>query len=287
MVRVVLRSGDEPGADGNPTKASTLTISPNASASPVVLLHSGGMSGRQWRKLAEALGQRHRVITPDFIGSGEQPPWPENEPFHFSQDVDRIDGVLRALGEPVHLVGHSYGGFVALMMAKRAPTLLRSITAYDPVAFGVLHAENDAEGLDDLARAANNPVFTNEATGGDDAWFEAFVDYWNGTGTWRGMPQAARDAFLRVGRKVYWEVATLMEERTGADAYGDLDPPALFVTGDRSPAAARRVVTLLAAAFPHGRALILEGAGHMGPISHGAVFNPAVVEAIARAEASR
>lgn len=266
-------------------KAGPLTNSQPRSPSPVVLLHSGGMSGRQWRKLADALGPRHRVLTPDFIGSGERPPWPADQPFHFSQDVDAIEQLLRDLGEPAHLVGHSYGGFVALMVAKRAPRQFLSLTTYDPVAFGVLHAASDAEGLDDLARAANDPVFTNETTGGDDAWFQAFVDYWNGAGTWRGMPQAARDAFLRVGRKVYWEVATLMQERTGADAYGDLDPPALFVTGDRSPPAARRVVTLLAAAFPHGSKRILEGAGHMGPISHGTVFNQAVVDAIARAEA--
>ena len=37
----------------------------------VVLLHSGGMSGRQWRRLAGLLSASYRVVTPDFLGSGD------------------------------------------------------------------------------------------------------------------------------------------------------------------------------------------------------------------------
>ncbi len=235
------------------------------------------MSSRQWGRLGEILAGTHRVIAPDLLGSGANPPWPPEKLFDLSEDVDAIEALVDTLGEPVHLVGHSYGGLLALKLARRDPARVRSLTAYDPVAFGVLYAANDAEGLADLARAGGNPVFTDFAHGGNDAWFEVFVDYWNGPGAWRGMTQAGRDSFLRVGRKVFFEVWSLMHDRTPASAYAGIDAPALFLGGEASPPAARRVVALLGEAFPRGRAQIVPGAGHMGPLTHGTAVNDVIV----------
>ena len=50
------------------------------------LLHSGGMSSRQWRKLAELLSRKRSVRAPDFLGSGDNEPWPADKPFHFLDD---------------------------------------------------------------------------------------------------------------------------------------------------------------------------------------------------------
>jgi len=241
------------------------------------------MSSRQWTRLAETLGRTHRVIAPDLLGSGANSPWPDEEPFDLSQDVDVIEGLVEKLGEPVHVVGHSYGGLLALTLARRAPARIRSLTAYDPVAFGVLHAAGDAEGLLDLERARRNPLFTDFARGGSDAWFEVFVDYWNGPGAWRGMTETGRASFLRVGRKVFFEVWSLMHDRTPASAYAAIQAPALLLGGESSPAAARRVVALLGRALPAGRVQMIPGAGHMGPLSHGAVVNETIAAHIAAA----
>jgi pimeloyl-ACP methyl ester carboxylesterase len=244
-----------------------------AVTAPVLLLHSSGMSSRQWGRLTEILSPTHRVIAPDLLGSGANPLWPDDKPFDLSMDVDVIEGIVKDLGEPVHVVGHSYGGLLAVTLARRIPHRILSLVAYDPVAFGVLHDANDAEGLADLARAAENPRFTDYAHGGDDLWFEVFVDYWNGPGAWRGMTEAGRESFLRVGRKVFLEVWSLIHDRTPASAYSAIEAPALFLGGEASPVAARRVVALIAAAFPKGQSRMIEGAGHMGPLTHGRVVN--------------
>ena len=237
------------------------------------------MSSRQWGRLSEALGGTHRVIAPDLLGSGGNPPWPAERVFDLSEDVDAIEALIEreAPGTRVHLVGHSYGGLLALKLARRDPTRIRSLATYDPVAFGVLHAVNDEEGLADLARADGNPVFTDFAHGGDDAWFEVFVDYWNGPGAWREMSASGRDSFLRVGRKVFFEVWSLMHDRTPASAYAGIEAPSLFIGGERSPAAARRVVAIIGSALPKGRILMIPNAGHMGPLTHAAQVNEAIV----------
>lgn len=240
---------------------------------PVLLLHSGGMSSRQWRRLAERLaGEGFRAIAPDFLGAGENPPWPDGAPFHFHQDVEAIEAMIAA---PVHLIGHSYGGLVALTVARRRPEIVRSIAVYDPVAFGVLQEEAAPEEAAEMARV--EAILGDETIGGGDAWMEAFVDWWNGAGSWRAMPAPSREAFLRVGRKVFLEVKSLMGDRTPASAYANVTAPALILSGAASPEPARRVGALLAAAMPRGRQLLVEGAGHMGPITHPAAVEEAIL----------
>jgi pimeloyl-ACP methyl ester carboxylesterase len=242
------------------------------------------MSSRQWSRLAETLASTHRVVAPDLLGSGANPAWPDDEPFDLRQDVEAIESVVDELGGEAHVVGHSYGGLLALTLARRAPERVRSLAVYDPVAFGVLYAPDDAEGLADLARAASTPVFTDYERGGSDAWFEAFIDYWNGPGAWRGMTEAGRASFLRVGRKVFYEVWSLMHDRTPGSAYASIEAPALLLGGAASPAAARRVVDVLAHALPNARLQMIPGAGHMGPLSHGSIVNGAIAAHIRAAD---
>jgi pimeloyl-ACP methyl ester carboxylesterase len=251
----------------------------------VLLLHSGGLSGRQWRRLIEQLRGTHRVIAPDFLGSGANEPWPAGAPFHFHQDVDAVEALVSRVGERVHVVGHSYGGLVGLTLARLHPAQVRSLAVYDPVAFGVIHDAQDEEGLADLARSDANPIFLDDALGGSEPWLEGFVDYWNGPGSWQTMPAPSREAFLRVGRKVYLEVKSLLTDRTGRAAYAALDVPALILVGERSPVAAQRATAWLASSLRRGTLERVQGAGHMGPISHAAPVNAAIVRHILEASA--
>ena len=89
---------------------------------------------------------------------------------------------------PIHLVGHSYGGAVALRFAMQQPERLRSLVLIEPVAFHLLR--------DEAPDPANRHLFgeVTELAGlvspaplpsGDYRCAMArFVDYWNGEGAW-------------------------------------------------------------------------------------------------------
>ena len=227
---------------------------------PVLLVHSGGFTSRQWKKLEAALAPTHRVIAPDLVGYGARPRWPAGEPFHFQADVDLL---LSIATEPMHVVGHSYGGLLALQLALQAPARVRSLALYEPVAFGVLdRADFDLPAFDPAA---------------PDAWLEAFVDWWNGQGAWQRLGDDTKAAFRDVAWKLSEEVRSLCSDRTGA-SYAAVVQPTLLLGGGKTTALERRVLDTLAVTLPHATLRIFPELGHMGPITHAGLVNAAIVE---------
>jgi pimeloyl-ACP methyl ester carboxylesterase len=254
----------------------------DAGTGPVaLLLHSSGMSGEQWRRTAEGLRQEGmRTIVPDFLGSGRSAAWPEGKPFEFGHDVDVVAGLLREIGQPVHLVGHSYGGFIALQAALREPARVLSMALYDPVAFGVLDPEADA---DAFAERATLSFHWGETAAEHEAWLQSFVGYWSGAEAWPRLREAARAEMIRVGWIVYSGARSLVGDGTPAAAYRPVAVPTTLVTGDGSPIAAQRIVARLGEALAGARVERLPGAGHMGPLTHGKVFTERLAAHLAAA----
>lgn len=245
-------------------------------ARPVALLvHSGGFTSRQWRKLAAALEATHQVLAPDLIGYGASGAWPPGEPFHFRQDVALLASLLEDVRGPVQVVGHSYGGFLALQLALARPDAVRSLALYEPVAFGILDEPSDEDAHRILERVESH--YDLGGDGVDEPWLAQFVDWWNGPGAWAGLNDATRESFRAVGWKLYQEVSTLMADRSDRSIYGTITAPTLLLGGALSPLPERRVLEKLAAALPRATLQVLAGVGHMGPITHGNEVNAAIV----------
>ena len=85
----------------------------------VVALHCSLGSGRQWSKLAGALGPDMQVIAPDLAGYGSNPV-SSDLPTTLAQEVEGLPLARRARG-PIHLVAHSYGGAIAFKIATASP----------------------------------------------------------------------------------------------------------------------------------------------------------------------
>jgi pimeloyl-ACP methyl ester carboxylesterase len=251
---------------------------------PVVLLHSGGLSGRQWRRLRDLLSPDRRVIVPDLLGYGASSPWPVGEPFAMEQDLEALRALLDHAGGPAHLVGHSYGGLLALKLAIERPAAARSLALYEPVAFGLLDRAADADAWA-LLEAIPLAYDATGPGGVDEAWLSSFVGWWNGSGAWASLGAEAKAGFRATGWKVFSEVSSLMADRTPREAYAAVTAPALLMGGERSPMPAGRVLERLAAALPRATRHGFPGFGHMAPVSHAAAVNEAIAAHVARASA--
>lgn len=236
---------------------------------PVVLLHSSGASGAQWRALAERLAKRYRVFTPDLCGYGTAAPWSGSEPFRLAHEARIVHDLVQSIGEPVHLLGHSYGGAVALHFARLNGALVRSLALVEPVAF---HLLDDRAEIEAVAGKVARAVACGDFVGG----FGAFVEYWSGPGSWDALPAAKRAAMAARLPKVAMEFHAVLSEVADMDAYREINNPTLIVRGALSPRPTRRICELLAQALPEARLVTLEGAGHMAPLTHADQVNDLV-----------
>ena len=256
---------------------SQLHVEETGTGTPVVLLHSSGLSGRQWRRLTANLVARGlRPVVPNLTGHGASAPWPEPRPFSFRQDVDAVVTLLRR-GDAMHVVGHSYGALVGLLAAAEVPERLRSLALFEPVTFGVLDPIADADACRTLETVDSRwgPSMAER-----DRWLKMFVDYWGGVGAWEALREEARGEFRRVGWVVREGVRTLVEDRTPAAAYCVIRVPVTLLTGERSPLAARRVVERLGQTLPDSRVAVIAGAGHMAPLTHADSVNDVIGNAL-------
>ena len=246
---------------------------------PVVLLHCTGSSGNQWRGIADALlsgplaanrdGRGYRLIMPDLRGYGESEPWSGRGPMRLVDDAAIVRALADEAGEPVHLVGHSYGGAVALTAALHTPEALSSLTLIEPAAFFLLRGGSASDHALFVEIASVGERIAKGLVNGEyRAAMEHFVDYWSGADAWRSMAPQAHDMLCRRIAAIALNFATTTGEKTPLEAAGRLKLPTLLLHGTRTKPIARRIVERLMWTLPNATLRTVEGAGHMLPLTH-------------------
>jgi pimeloyl-ACP methyl ester carboxylesterase len=251
----------------------------------VLLLHGTAGSSAQWRSLTDMLRSGCHVVAPDLYGYGESDPWPGNGSFSLAEEVALARAVLPLLRGPIHLVGYSYGGAVALRFAFQHPERLRSLTLIEPVAFHLLRDDSqdpgDARLVDEVMDIAAL-ISQAAVTGSYQSAMAHFIDYWNGPGAWQHTKPELQNALVRRVPKVALDFWATITESTPRAAYREIGAPTLILRGTHSPRPTRRIAEVLADCLPNARLRTIERAGHLLPLTHKEAVNAAVAEHLSR-----
>jgi pimeloyl-ACP methyl ester carboxylesterase len=236
----------------------------------LLCLHCSGSSGRQWDRYVAALSRRFEVVAPDLLGSGGPLPWPLSAPLRLDDEVAHVERWLGGAPGGVHLLGHSYGGAVALQLALRWPHRVRSLTLYEPVRFALLFGRPGAAPEGEAIVAVGRRIGAQARQGRLHEAAQTFVDYWSGPGNWLAIEPRRRDALAQRMPKVVSEFEALFADEVPAAAYEALAMPVHLLGGTRSPRPAQLVARLLARLLPRARHQVLPGLGHMAPVTDAA-----------------
>lgn len=261
------------------TANSTVSYLERGSGPPVVFVHSSGLGARQWERTIDALGAGHRCLAPDLSGYGRSSAARDDTDVALAQDADIVGAIVELAGQGTHLVGHSYGGAVALLVARTASNLA-SLTLIEPVIADLLRSSGSADAAADLGSLSSSFLGALE-TSDPKAALKPFVDYWNADGAWDNLPPEAQAGLAALAPKIGMEVrgvAFTPSQDFGLDA---IDIPVLVLTGGETRMAPKRMSELAVSAMPRATHQIISGAGHMSPLTHPAEVAGAIASHLA------
>jgi len=235
----------------------------------VIALHCSGAGASQWDRLAEALGPAYEVLVPEHYGCESSGAWSGEHAFTLADEAARTITLIDESDDKVHLVGHSYGGGVALHVAVARPKRIASVALYEQSAIHLLRqmGESGADAateIDTVARRMCESVITGDYRGG----VARFVDYWNGPGAWNAMRPAAQKALIGWAPKGLLDFHALIDDTTEGHLPHLGIPDAPPARRERAEAKSHHFVEDLSRRLPNSRLMVIAGAGHMGPLTH-------------------
>lgn len=237
-------------------------------------LHCSLAFGGAWAGLAKHLGQDLTLIAPDMPSHGRSPDWDEVSDFTdtvFQSALEALDSA------PMDVFGHSFGAVVALRLAATHPERVRSLTLIEPVFFAV--AQQDAPEAMIEHDTLSEPFVRAVVVGDRTETARCFNRLWGDGSDWHGLPEKSRAAMIRAIHMIPATSDFLYKDTAGMLLPGVLDRaamPTLLVRGSTSLPAVTAIADGLVARMPNASQSVIEGAGHMAPISHPALVSEAI-----------
>lgn len=268
------------------------------SGEPVVLVHGGISDHRIWQVQREALGRKYRAIAYSCRYHWPNGPAPPDAEHPFAEHVDDVEALVMALGAaPAHLVGNSSGGLLCLLLAIRAPKLVRSLVLLEPFVLPLLvsvppkplelfklalrHPRTAAAIVQFGARGlgpARGAFERGDLEGGLRLFTRAVLGA-------RGVEQMteARKAQARDNLNVFASQLTRGNfPSVGPDDVRRIAVPTLLLSGKQSPAIMRLLTDRLHDLLPHAERVDIPAASHDAHVDNPSAVTGAALSFLAR-----
>jgi len=275
--RIAHRSSAAQKRSGN-VLANGLSFSylEEGSGTPVVLVHGSVSDYREWSAQMSPLATHYRVIAYSRRYHWPNSPPPKDADASIERQAEDLGAILKAMNlAPAHIVGHSFGGSVALYLTLRHPELVRTLILAEPAITSILGTlpENDPVFKDSQAvRAEMKNVF---ATGDPERIVSTYAA--------RVAPGELEHATPDLRQMLLANVAAFQLDFnsrrppiTCEDAQ-QVAVPVLVLSGERSPLGLRSIAETAARCLKATKLIKIPQATHWMQHDHARAFNEAVL----------
>ena len=220
---------------------------------PLVLVHGAAADRSRWSPVLPALEERFTVYAIDRRGRGGSG---DADGYAIEREYEDVAAVVDSLGEPVNLLGHSYGALCALEAALLTWNV-RKLVLYDPgieVAAQEIYPHEVIERLEALLEAGDRAgivVTTMREVAGLPP---EVVEYMRSQPVWQARVAAAHT--------IPRELRAVKAYRFDPERFRDLGMPTLLLSGGDSPTALRKAAEAADEALPNSRLVVMPGQGH-------------------------
>jgi pimeloyl-ACP methyl ester carboxylesterase len=248
-----------------PPASPSIEFVESGSGPPLLFLPGSFSTPAAWRALHKALPPGWRLAATSLCGYGATAERRLPADTAMAHEVAVVVEAARRLGGPVHLVGHSFGGTVALAAALSGAVAVASLALFEANPLALLRPGNPALHAEavDLSRR-----FAAAVAAGDPAAPGLIIDYWGGPGSFAALPAAVRDYCRQTAPANVLDWPCCLGFQAGPADYAGLRAPVLLARGARANPAMVAITGALAASLPRCRTAVVEDAGHFLISSH-------------------
>lgn len=254
----------------------SLTYLERGSGPLIILIHGSVSDYREWEKQISALAQHYRVVAYSRRFHWPNMPPAKDANASVQSQVDDLAGLVKALGStPSHIIGHSFGGAVALTFALRYPELVRTVILVEPAVSSVLgdNPENrEATNEGQAIRAKMKKAFDS---GDAQRIIRTYADH-VAPGEFEKATPDVREMLIANVHAFQLDF-TAPRPILNCDDVRKVSAPVLVISGDRSPLGLQRIAEATANCIPKTRLIKISGATHWVQHDHAQEFNAAVL----------
>jgi pimeloyl-ACP methyl ester carboxylesterase len=239
---------------------------------PVVLIHGSWSDHTNWDLVVPSLAENFRVLTYDRRGLGKS----EKTGTQGSGEEDALDvsALITQLGLiPVHVVGNSFGGSIALKLAALQPSIFRSLMVHEPPLFEVLREERSAMPMLLEERKRIEQVIRLLESGDKTAGARLFIEtIILRPGMWETLPEQLRETIVANADTWLDETKDPHALDVDLEALAKFRKPVLLTYGGKGLRGSGLVIERLAKTIPNSQAEFDPDEGHTPHLSNPTKF---------------
>jgi pimeloyl-ACP methyl ester carboxylesterase len=230
----------------------------HGSGAPILCIHGAGGTALTWARAIEKLAGHGRVIAYDRRGCARSDRPQPYERTSIGEHAEDAAALLAArASEPAVVIGRSYGGTVAIDLARRYPDRVRALVLLEPDAPREL-----APAMVTWVNTVTDRLRRVAARDGVDAIAEALICEVAGRQAWRSFPDEVQQMLSGNGAAIRAELEGEWWLPADAAALATIQQPTLLVAAADSPPEFHEPIEALAQALPNARTALIDG-GHL------------------------
>jgi len=237
------------------------------SGSPIIFIHGSFATTSTWKKMIQKLTPNNHCISIKLPGHCGTP-----NPEDFSQptiatELAILEQVVHELtDEPIHLVGHSFGGVVALAQALKGNVDINQMTLFEPVATWVLERSMDKE----MSNRVEEFVvkYRQDILNKIPYACGQVIDFWGGDDAFNSLPDFIKDSMVPLVKNNIRHWNTINNTDSNLADLQECEVPTRLVCGNKSNPVAGAICDHLNKHMPNSHKYIIKGASHFLVTSH-------------------